>query len=375
MYVVTGISIRRIERGSYIIAAIPQDSKTILQMPRGNLECVQPRALSLHIVGRFLDNCNYYAAFDVMRKQRINLNLIHDHNPQLFMDNAAKFVEEIGNSNWLSLFLTELQNEDITRTMYANCYPNRSAESHAILEGNEPKTDKVDRICKLLRDIMEKSYNATNLIQPILISLVKNQQRQGLEKALGKIKQIIMSEDSRKSAQCFSSTSAEDALKYLRLLVDINVLFDTALGMYDFELTMFVGSKSLKDPKEYIPFLNGLKRQNENYMKYSIDMHLKRYESALEHLSKDSTKFEECLQLICNRKLYIRAMKLFKKNDVKHRRVAELYGEFLLSKNQYQEAGLMFYRSGNLNRAFEAFSMTGSTWQDAVTVLTEMKLR
>lgn len=370
----TNIYIRRLEKDSYIIAAISQDSKTILQMPRGNLECIEPRALSLHILKSHLDNCSYRIAFDIMKKQRINLNLIYDHDPKLFMDNAEKFVEEIAKPDWLSLFLSELQNEDVTSTMYANCYPNRSVRSVAITGNNEIKINKVNEICKLLRDIMERRHNAANLTQPILVSLVKNHEKQGLEKALSKVKQVKILEDLQKSTQSPSPTSAEDALKYLLHFVNIDILYDTALGMYDFELTMFVASKSSKDPKEYIPFLNSLKKLNEDYMKYSIDMHLKRYQSALEHISRDSTKFEECFNLVHNQKLYSRAMKLFKKDSTEYKKIARAYGEFLLSKTKYQEAGIMFYRSGDLDRALKAFSTLSENWQDAIAVSREMKL-
>lgn len=52
-----------------------------LQMPRGNLETVCPRALVLGSVRRSLDRLAFREAFLTMRTHRINLNLIHDHNP------------------------------------------------------------------------------------------------------------------------------------------------------------------------------------------------------------------------------------------------------------------------------------------------------
>lgn len=39
---------------------------------------------------------------------------------------------------------------------------------------------------------------------------------------------------------------AVDGLQFLMLLVDVNVLFDVALGMYDFDLVLFVAEKSQK---------------------------------------------------------------------------------------------------------------------------------
>lgn len=334
-------------------------------MPRGNLECIQPRALSLYIIGFYLDNYDFLSAFNLMRKQRINLSLIYDHNPQKFIENAKQFVEQISKANWLSLFLSELTNEDVTTTIYANYYRKYQLKSNC-------EINKVELICNLMRNIMEERNNNNQLIQPILISLVKDKKKQGMEAALLKIKEIQKLEE--KITKNEKHISSDEALKYLLYIVDVNVLFDIALGMYDFDLTMFIASKSQKDPKEYIPFLNNLKKLDENYMKYSIDLHLKRYESALEHISKESNRFNECLNLIRNYNLYIKALKLFDKKSEEYKEIAKIYGEFFLKKQQYQEAGIMFHRSGNLKEALNAYKLCGN-WQDVIILSTQIKLR
>jgi elongator complex protein 1 len=43
---------RRVERGSLIVTACPSEMSLVLQMPRGNLETVYPRALVLAVVRR-----------------------------------------------------------------------------------------------------------------------------------------------------------------------------------------------------------------------------------------------------------------------------------------------------------------------------------
>ncbi len=73
----------------------------------------------------------------------------------------------------------------------------------------------------------------------------------------------------------------DEGFRHLLYIVDVNDLFDVALGTYDFDLVLMVAEKSQKDPKEYLPFLNDLKRQNQNYMKYKIDLYLKKYNKAL----------------------------------------------------------------------------------------------
>ena len=87
---------------------MPESTHTVLQMPRGNLEVVHPRALSLYIVKKLLDSLKYREAMEILRKQRINLNLIVDHNPDLFIENIEKFVEQIADKQRLCLFLADL---------------------------------------------------------------------------------------------------------------------------------------------------------------------------------------------------------------------------------------------------------------------------
>jgi elongator complex protein 1 len=101
-------SVRSLERGSRLVVAVPESTQTVLQMPRGNLEVVHPRALSLYIVKKLLDNLKYREAMEILRKQRINLNLIVDHNPDLFIENIEKFVEQITDKQRLCLFLADL---------------------------------------------------------------------------------------------------------------------------------------------------------------------------------------------------------------------------------------------------------------------------
>ena len=102
-----------------MILAVANDTKTILQMPRGNLEVIHPRALAIHILQKLLDDCEYAKAMDILRRQRINLNLLVDHNPGLFKQNIDKFLEST-NVDRLCVFIADLVAEDVTKTMYSS---------------------------------------------------------------------------------------------------------------------------------------------------------------------------------------------------------------------------------------------------------------
>lgn len=102
---------RRLERGSKLVTTVANSARTILQMPRGNLEAICPRVLSLELIGALLEQQQYCSAFDMLRKQRINLNILCDHNMCDFVSRLDVFLQEIQNPNWLNLFLSDLQNE------------------------------------------------------------------------------------------------------------------------------------------------------------------------------------------------------------------------------------------------------------------------
>ena len=113
---------RRIERGARLVACVPGDTRVVLQMPRGNLECVQPRPLTLHVAGLHLDNCRYRIAFELLRRNRINLNLLCDHRPDVFLRDVDHVIDELRDPSWLSLFLSELQEDNVVHTMYKQYY-------------------------------------------------------------------------------------------------------------------------------------------------------------------------------------------------------------------------------------------------------------
>jgi elongator complex protein 1 len=111
-----------------------------------------------------------------------------------------------------------------------------------------------------MRGAMLCRKDADQYLLPILTSYVQKQTDKDLADALIRVKKV--KEAEKKNGQF--TVSADDAMKYLLYLVDVNRLYDVALGLYDFDLVMLVAAKSNKDPKEYLPFLNKLRRLDFN---------------------------------------------------------------------------------------------------------------
>ncbi|XP_053284778.1 elongator complex protein 1 isoform X2 [Pleuronectes platessa] len=354
-------TLRRVERGSRIVTVVPQDTKVILQMPRGNLETVHHRALVLAQLRKWLDGLRFKEAFECMKKLRINLNLIYDHNPKVFLENIDTFIKQLNSINLINLFLTELKDEDTTSTMYPRL------ESSPVQSQRLSGQKKVDVVCDALRNAME-SMDPNKFCLSILTAHVKKTVPE-LEVALQKVHELRENPSAAPGA-----VSAEEALKYLLFLVNVNDLYEHSLGTYDFDLVLMVAEKSQKDPKEYLPFLNMLKRLEPNYQRYTIDKHLKRYSKALLHLSKCGQEhFLEALQLVKEQKLYSEALRLFPAHSVQYKALSCSYAEHLVEQQQAEQAGLLLWRCGESVSALQAFA-SSSSWRNAICVAQQIPL-
>lgn len=69
--------------------------------------------------------------------------------------------------------------------------------------------------------------------------------------------------------------------------------------------------KSLKDPKEYVAYLNELKMMDEAYMRFTIDKRLRKPQSALRNLAQCAERQTECLQYVKDTQLFALAVELF----------------------------------------------------------------
>lgn len=100
---------RGIERGARLVSAMPSAFALTLQMPRGNLENIYPRALVLAGIRRYIDNENYRAAYMICRNHIVDMNILHDYKPQQFMSNINLFINQIRKAEFIDEFLSQLR--------------------------------------------------------------------------------------------------------------------------------------------------------------------------------------------------------------------------------------------------------------------------
>ncbi|XP_017083892.2 putative elongator complex protein 1 [Drosophila eugracilis] len=326
------VSSRNIERGGKLVTAVASQARVVLQLPRGNLEAICPRVLVLELVGALLGRKQYQAAMQMLRKQRINLNIICDHNMEQFVASVDVFLREIKDSQWLCLFLSELQNEDFAKGMYSSNYD----VAKQTYPSDYKVEQKVEYVCQLL---VERMDHVERFRLPMITAYVKLGR---LEQAL----QLIWREKQKDAAL------ADQLLKYLLYLVDVNDLYNVALGTYDFGLVLFVAQKSQKDPKEFLPYLNELKALPTDYCKFRIDDHLKKYDSALSHLAACGEEhYEEALNFIRKHGLYTTGLVCYREHVEFQKSIYVAYADHLRANSKLDNASLMYERGGELQQA------------------------
>jgi elongator complex protein 1 len=357
--------IRRVEQGSRIVTVA--GVKVVLQMPRGNLETIAPRPLVLSHVRSLLSQGQYRKAFLDCRRHRLDLNFLIDHDLEAFERDVKVIVNQIPETDYLNLIISSLKDQDarnefktsnnvvLTRSGEQRVEESRLAPGIKRYILHSKKQDKVNRICELLRGALTP---AQNFVQPVLTTFAK-QNPPLLTDAL----QLIL--ELKKT----DTTQAEDALKYLIFLVDVETLYNASLGMYDFALTLMVAQQSQKDPREYLPFLKELSSLSESERRYRVDDSLGIHEKALLHLRDHIQQTKGDMKVISGyiqkHKLYNVALALYPLPSKEYVHIANLCGEYLVDQREYKQAGCIFEQVDNLERALDAYTL-GLEWRSAM---------
>lgn len=362
-HLLDGYEPRSVERGARVVAILPAQPMAVLQMPRGNLEGVYPRALVLRFVMLQIAQGQYGQAFTMMRQHKVDLNLLVDFDPWHFFETGINnFFRQVSNIDHLNLFLSGLQDWDITQSRF----PVPSWLRRENLEYKARSTfdfpTKVNQICRKSRFVMAQMEESGekaegHYLLPILSTFAKESPPK-LDEALCMIKERALRQhnfDSRKPP--LFGDKAQNAIHYLAFLAEYELLFETALGMYDFEIARAVARNSQMDPKVYLPLLKRLNSLPENYAKYEVDVRLKRFGAALNNLVASNKKdenlegfspadasdsfgntFENCMMLIEKQKLHKEGLHLFQIDPVKCRTILISLGDSLLDDRKAEAA-------------------------------------
>jgi elongator complex protein 1 len=365
----TGYKPRHVERGTRLVTTLTKPS-AILQMPRGNLEGIFPRALVLQRCMKLIFTKQFAESFTLMRRQKIDTNLIVDMDPHFFLyEGCLELVEQLKEIDYLNLFISTLQNWNSTEQRYpVPEWMDKRLNRDGTISKDFDFASKVNQVCQRLRAILieaeqegrtkgGRTVELGHFLLPILSTFAKEDPPQ-LEQALRLIQSnaILACGTSTKKSLLFSDT-AQKAIHYLAFLADYELLFNTALGMYEYDIARAVARNSQMDPKFYLPLLKQQQEFPQFYGRYKVDLRLKRYENALRNLfqsqqsGEDLTQvldeeskgngFDACFDLIREHQLHDVGLQLHSTLEEKYHILMDL-GDSLLNAKKVREALTIF---------------------------------
>lgn len=353
---------RCIEKGARIVTAVPTDLCLILQMPRGNLETIYPRAMVLAGVRKLIKQMDYKKAFAHCRTHRLDMNLLYDYDPEQFLSNVGLFVKQVKKVSYLDLFLSSLREEDVTRTIYKEVKNPIIDSDKSLILNNKMEVDslnpseklsKVNKICDACLRTFKTKMNEN--VQNIITAHVCKSPP-ALDDGLLVLASLMKD----------SPDLVEKAVEHICFLTDVNKLYNNALGLYNIDLALLVVQKSLKDPREYLPFLQNLQEMSTIRRQFSIDDFLDRHVKALSWLY-ELESYPEFQAYTHKHSLYSAALSLCRYNETRYADIMLLYAKYLESRSEYYSAALAYEALSDFTKATSCYLTSGpSYWRQAL---------
>jgi elongator complex protein 1 len=307
----------------------------------------------------------------MLRKNKINLNLICDINYDKFTKNVDKFIQQNMRVDYLDLFIMGLSEDESKELQFLRP---RSGEDIIRRQFSEisGEKQKINEICDRMRTELENIDVNKELVLPILSTYVKKNPQELIEalylvrdlKNSGKAieRKVIpphLNPDTMKKEKKEKRVFYEDALEYICWLVDANKLYNVALQTFDFDLVTMVATQTQKDPREFLPYLNSLKEMEPEYMKFKVQYDLKEYELALQMISQADVKyFKEALAMIKKQRLYRQALRHYKDHPDLLKEIKIAFADYLHDRKYFEEAGLMYKYAGEYEKALISLKET-----------------
>eukprot|EP00873_Tetraselmis_striata_P004301 jgi/Tetstr1/424565/TSEL_015091.t1 len=365
-------TVRRIEAGGVLVAVPPGSHTAVLQMPRGNLEGVEPRHLVLAAVADALRGGNYGAAWRVARASRLDLNVLVDFRWPAFLQNADKFVQAVPTEADVCDLLVALRPASTVAPggeYAAMCGGGEvgevGVEGQAEGAGGAPAAEgKVSAVCCAIRAALIANGEERHTIG-VLTSHARHCPPE-LGAALQRIKALREAE----VAGGARSGGAADGLRSLLLYSQPEELYRTALALYDLPLAYMVVDVAGLDPGDYLEDLQLWQAtQPDAARRAAIDQHLGNWRGALAHLATlpGDEPFDEALRLAREKGLLRYAMHLYKSDTARHAAVMAAYAGMLTMRGMHEDAALAWLAAGQREPALVAYQEAGE-WRQALAL-------
>lgn len=358
---------RAVERGAKLVTVTPSNYAVTLQMPRGNLETIYPRALVLAGIRQHIDKKDYKSAYLACRNHQVDTNILSDYQPDQFMSNVSLIVQQLKKQSRMDDFLSKLRDEDVTVTLYQDTLKLQptnqttgtiavhSKRGHTTSISKWPAKGKTNRICDAFLSAFAR--DPAGRVQNMMTAHV-SKHPPDLMAALQLVSKLRET----------SIEESDSAIVHLCFLSDVNRLYDVALSLYDIPLTLLVAEQSQRDPREYMPFLERLHALPQEYRRrFEIDDYLRNYPKAIASLYELGVHDE--LERYCiKHSLYTQALALYKHEPAPQMRFKALshrFGEYLVSQSKNRQAAIIYESLLDYSSAYPLYALA-HMWRESL---------
>ena len=341
---------RGVELGSSMVTCMANDIRTVLHMPRGNFEVIATRPCCLHYMATLLQSKSYHEAFQLLRRNRMDMNLLVDHDITQFITDIPLFLNQITCPTYLNMFITSLKNTNSLAKYpwYADIISNHIPP----IPNNGEELSKCNLICTHIREILVKK-DSKKYISTIMTCYA--------QQTPPKLQEALLYLKSSKDESLLIAM-----LKHLLFLTKVDILFNVALKMYDLPLAKLIMTQSQQDPKEYLPFIQELQQENLLPMRqYKIDMRLKQYKLAITHLHQCGSSMEDaCVALIVKHELFAHGIQYYQHGTLPWLTISSAWGAWYAQRNLHKQASIQFSACKQWPQAMEQ-SLLAHQWHQA----------
>ncbi|KAJ3653039.1 hypothetical protein Zmor_018957 [Zophobas morio] len=347
--------LRSVEQGATIVTAITNSPKIVLQLPRGNLETISCRLISIDILDRLLDDGRWDEALRFIRLEKLNANLLFDLDANRFLEQIDRFMTGAKTINELNSICLEFEEGNVLDSIYRNWGKSKMYPG------------KIDAIFLAIFKYFNKVDYADYITTILIINLNFFTLREGL---------VYLQDLLRRSyGDVTLKKKLIEAINTLKTYgCDQEKLYTESLLLYDLDLAHFVATCCQMDPRVYEPQINTLRNLREVERRFQINVFAKNPRSAVNYLLRcPDIESEVVSNYIKNNNVSLEAYETCPRNNRQFEVVSRAFAEDMSRRGFHQEAGLVLKRAGLLKEALDEF-MLCLNWREVVNVLGELKV-
>lgn len=349
---------RNCEEGSVLLGSVPNQKYVVLYHSRGNREMILCRNVAVDQVKMHVEGKQWKDAFEYMRIEKLDLNLLADIDVNHFLTNIEDFVRKLNSPSLLQTFVLALVDQNVLETTFKDVNYTNITVIH----------NKRRIICEAILDVVKD-----DIVNYANVCVLASEPIGGIESSVEMLYHIYTTYGD--SGDVLSS-----ATSCLTTYFSVTDMQKVCLLKGDIEFAKCIFEKLNLDPKTYDPLLAEVATHNSDVFRQFFILHnyVENFKEALQYLVincvkikhadtgyDDTNDIDEMIDYAENHKLITELYKFCIKYSLFNKRIIMLYTDYLRTADRHNEAALIFIMNLMWNEALDV-SVHCGFWRDAM---------